>query len=93
MVVVSHLQVKYAPLVASVYFSPLGEIAVFLFFILPGYIIMEAFFVFHNGRPCAFIANRFFRIYFFSFFMAAFLVTGPVTFRIRNSIRGQPLSL
>lgn len=63
MVAVSHFQVTHAPLAARPFLLPLGEVAVLLFFILSGYIITEALFIFYNGRPGAFIANRFFRIF------------------------------
>lgn len=63
MVALSHFQVVHAPTDAQAYLAPLGEIAVFLFFVLSGFIITEALFVFYNGRPIAFITNRFLRIF------------------------------
>lgn len=40
-----------------------GFVAVLLFFVVSGYVIAEATDVFYQGRPKAFIQNRFYRIY------------------------------
>jgi peptidoglycan/LPS O-acetylase OafA/YrhL len=41
----------------------LGNVGVFLFFVLSGFVITEALEVFYRKRVCSFLVNRFFKIY------------------------------
>jgi peptidoglycan/LPS O-acetylase OafA/YrhL len=47
----------------ALYATDFGPVAVFVFFVLSGYIITEAALAFYAGRPCAFLANRLLRLW------------------------------
>ncbi len=65
LVVISHFQQIWSPLNFSEIINPfgIGAIAVYLFFIVSGFVITEALFVFYRFRITAFLLNRFLRIY------------------------------
>jgi len=64
LVLLQHAAAQVAPPVLRQAVGPLepGSIAVFMFFVLSGYIIAEAGEHIYSGRPVAFLANRLLRI-------------------------------
>lgn len=64
LVVVQHAAATIAPEPVTRHVTPfeIGTLAVYVFFVLSGYIIAEAVRLHYDGRPFAFLANRLLRI-------------------------------
>ncbi len=65
MVVLQHALPAFVPAGLSARLAPLeiGSVAVLLFFVLSGFIVVEAAMLFYERRASAFLANRLIRIY------------------------------
>lgn len=85
MVVVQHALSAFGSRELQDLLAPLeiGSTAVLLFFVLSGFIVVEAAMLFYEGRPAAFLTNRLIRIY--PPYAVAVLLTVLVTFLVARS--------
>lgn len=82
LVMVSHA-VSLVPYSDSIMRLSLGNVGVFSFFILSGFVIVEALHKFYSGRPIGFLMNRLLKLY--PMYLAALIVSAVILYVCKPS--------